>query len=147
MNVSYTAMAKGLLSLLISGVAGIGLGKGLALLLRAAEIDRDAASIAGFAIGFLTFLTLLVYLPLWLAPEEFTEPRPSGVEGKLQTAELRMAMAFALVGGLSAFGMTASLTTAISCALCFVGIGAWLGVGLKRRVQRLRVRSRDDTSP
>lgn len=137
-------MAKGLLSLLISGVLGFGIGKGLAILLRAAEINRDSASIAGFALGFLTFLTALAYLPLWLAPGEYADPRPSGVEGKLQTAELRFAIVFALVGGFSMFGMTASRPMAIGSALCFAGIGAWLGFDLKRRVQRLRARSRDD---
>jgi hypothetical protein len=87
---------------------------------------------------------MLAYLPLWLAPEEFTEPRPSGVEGNLQTAELRFAMVFALVGGFSTFEITASSPLAIASALCFAGVGAWLGVDLKRRVHRLRARSRDD---
>lgn len=139
-----SSIAKGLLTLLVSALLGLALGKGLTTFLEVVANNGKTASLVGFAFGFLAFITALAYLPLWLDPAEYAHPRTGGFEGKLQTAALRFAMVFAIVGGLCTYGITNSRPTAIGAALGFAFVGALLGVDLKRRVQRLRAKPHYD---
>jgi hypothetical protein len=134
--------------MLFLGVAlGVGFGKGLTSLLQVVAGDDKSTSLVGFAFGLLSFIVALAYLPLWLDPGEYVQPRSGRIDGKIQTAELRFAMVFALVGGVTTYAISNSRPVSFGVALGLALVGACVGVDFKRRVHRLRTRPQEDALP
>src|SRR5688500_18391748 len=96
-------------------VVAIGFGLALGLVVTAAlEVvtgDINLSSIIGTGVWLLSTFTILAYGGLWLGnPEDFTHRavgwRAQRRESKLQTAEIRMGFAFAMIGAALAWHAT-----------------------------------------
>ncbi|MGE3780421.1 MAG: hypothetical protein AB7F89_24750 [Pirellulaceae bacterium] len=113
--------------------------------------NGDVSSAAGMAVWFWSLVLLISYGSLWITdPDTITNPpaptstiqrwRAEKAESKLQSAELRIGLVFAAIGGMAVhFGKGPRLLM-IAVAIGAGVIGGFCGFDLKRRVRRIRER-------
>ncbi len=137
--------------LVIPGAFGGGLATGLLVsgTLNYLTANQQLAQSVGAGVGFISSLLLFMYGPLWIGDPESVLPPPKStsllqqwrdakVESKLQSAEIRCGIVFALIGGVSASGANASNSLIYIVVIGSSMLGGLAGYDLKRRVVRLR---------
>ncbi len=145
---------KGCLLIVGSAVGGLAVGLPVIVILRAVTGNGNLAVSIGTGVWLLTCSTLLAYGALLLT--DLTDPekpktasqrrRFEKAQGQLQTAELRMAFVFGLIGGVTANLAQASDVTIAIVAVCCAVAGGIIGYDVKRRVRRIRESSPANTT-
>ena len=119
------------------------------MVLDAITGNEDLAAVIGTGVWILLSVTFLVYGSLLFAdPEEIVNPpkpkttiqgwRAAKAESKLQAAELRMGIVFAMIGGGTASAAKGSDLVVAIVAICCAIVGGLIGFDVKRRVRRIR---------
>lgn len=137
--------------LVVPAALGGGLTMGLLIsgTLNALTGNQQLANSVGAGVGFLSSLLLFMYGPLWFGDPESILPRVKSTsllrqwrdaksESKLQAAELRCGMVFALIGGVMAAGASASDLLICIVTLGCSMLGGLAGYDFKHRVMRRR---------
>ena len=137
--------------LVVPTAVGGGLAAGLLIsgILNALTGDQQLANSIGAGVGLLSSILLFMYTQLWFGDADSILPRPKSTsllqqwrdakaESKLQAAELRCGIVFALIGGVTAAGANASdLLVSITTLGCSI-LGGLAGYDFKHRVLRRR---------
>jgi hypothetical protein len=130
-------------------LGGLILGTAVNLVLSAITGNEQVSASVGTGIWLMSTVLILMYGSLWTTdPEEIRNPPPPGSTGqcwrmekadrKLATAELRVGVVFAFIGGGMASAANGSpsvvAAVAVGCAL----VGGLLGHDYRRRVRRIK---------
>jgi len=140
---------KGCLLFLGAVIGGLVIGLAVTAVLRAITHNDDLSFAIGTGFWLLCVPVILAYGTLWLGDlEDIAVPakstsiiqrrRHAKAESKLQTAELRMGFAFAMIGGATAAGIKSSNVFIAIVAICCAVFGGLVGFDIKRRVRQIR---------
>ena len=144
-------MVKSSLLFVGSIVAGLAIGFGVTVTLRAITGDDDLSSAIGTGVWLISMPTIFVYTSLWLTdPKELANSptpkttirgwRAQKAENKLRATELRMGFVFAMIGGATAeMAWDSNLVVTIVTVCCAIA-GGLIGFDIRRRVQRTHER-------
>ena len=140
------SFALGLLVLLGTLLLGLAIGIGLYFALAALASNDELAQSIGLGAWWLSAIVLFAYANLWLdpfrrrGPAEGANLRSSSAARlrderlKAQTAEIRGAVLFAMIGGLMVRSQSPFIIIAVALACGF--LGWFFGADYKRRMNR-----------
>lgn len=142
---------KGCLLFIGAVAGGLCLGVAVSVALRFIINNDDVSNAVGTAVWLWSFVLFYVYGTLWIAdPYEIANPplpgsiiqrwRTTKAERKLQTAELRIGIVFAAIGGSTASFAKGSPLLIATVAILTGIVGGFVGHDLTRRVRLIRER-------
>src|SRR5947208_16675152 len=93
-------MALGFVVLLGTFLVGLAIGIGVYFALQAFTGNTDLAQSIGMGVWWLSAIVLFAYANVWLDPFRRSRAGDHRAGSKVQTAEIRGAVLFAMIGGL-----------------------------------------------
>jgi hypothetical protein len=133
---------KGLAIFLGSIVAGLAIGLAVGALVWSITGDDKIGSAVGTGFWLISAFIIHAYTSVWVASlggfntDEIARSKDR-FQRKLQTAEIRYAFVFALIGGAMTQSVGAPWYLAVAVGTPLVILGAFVGYDIKRRYKRI----------